>query len=155
MQETKRLADVAGTDRICPCLLAQQLMFLLAFLGKHHYSANSFPPSHTWLMAYSITTTDGRSRPYAVPRKQESFSSMLASYGTKALEGLPPSLSNTLGSFSFLSMGPGVPATFSAPPLPPRPRVQRIFEPILDEETQSKLDARRGEFTHVSKLRYR
>lgn len=79
---------------------------------------------------------------------------MLASFGTKALEGLPPSLSSTLGSFSFLGTAPGVPAVVSPPPLPPRPRVQEVFQPALDEETQSKLDARRDEFMTTEKMKY-
>lgn len=77
---------------------------------------------------------------------------MLSSYGSKALEGLPSTLSNTLGSFSFLGMGAGAPPLLP-PKLPPRPKVQKVFEPELDEETKSKLSERRDEFTDRQKLR--
>lgn len=121
--------------------------------GKYHFNISSSPASHGWLTAYNITLSNGQTRPYTIPRRQDSFSSILSSYGNKALEGLPSSLSSTLGSFSFLGGAPSAPPKLP-PKLPPRPNVQTVFEPELDEETKSRLHERMQEFIDKHKLRY-
>jgi hypothetical protein len=141
-------------------------------LAKHTYASNASPPSHDWLRYYTLTSPEGQKKPSIIPRKVESFSALLSSYGSKALEGLPPSLSSTLGSFSFLggalasavSTGENNSMTAAGtsgdvgapklpPKLPPRRNVQKVFEETLDIETRSKLEERKSEYMKVQNLK--